>query len=207
MRNQKLNYWIRLSLVTFYLAFPGRITYAQHIEPHEVYDITPTDSTLSEKFVEALCKAARTRSGEGRPGLPSDLEALIVLAAGTGFSDHDQPQKSLSWHQKFGRYCHCKSTDEFPAGSFLRQAVNANFREFANIVGPNNRLSLDLLQTDADSLNIFEYINKQRIDIEASHNNKRFEFQQDEKWKNIMFFYFLFSEYRVILMRQMEEGQ
>lgn len=178
---------------------------AQHVEPHEVYTIKSGDSTLTEKFVEALCHAARTKSGAERPGLPSDLEALIVLAAGTGYMDNDQPQKSLRWHQKFGKECYCTATEEFPAGSILRQVVHADFREFANIVGPNNRLTLDLWQTDPDGLNIFEYINKQRISMEARYDDKRFEFQQDEKWRNIMFFYFLFSEYRVTLMRQMEE--
>lgn len=207
MGNQKLNSWIKTGLFILLLASLPRLANAQYIEPREVYTINSGDSTLSEKFVKALCQAARTKSGSERPGLPSDLEALIVLAAGTGYYDSDQPQKSLRWHNQYGSSCRCPASEDFPAGSILRQVVHANFREFANIVGPNNRLSLDLLQTDADGLNIFEYINKLRMEIEASHNDKRFEFQQDEKWKDIMFFYFLFSEYRVILMRQMEEGK
>ncbi|MTI28356.1 hypothetical protein [Fulvivirga kasyanovii] len=206
MRNQKLNYWIKAGLFILLLAVLPQMACAQYVEPHEVYTVTSGDSTLSKKFIKALCEAARTKSGAERPGLPSDLEALIVLAAGTGYNDADQPQKSLKWHEKYGSSCYCPASKNFPEGSILRQVVHANFREFANIVGPNNRLTLDLLQTDADGLNIFEYINKRRMEIEASHNDKRFEFQQDEQWKDVMFFYFLFSEYRVILMRQMEEG-
>ncbi|UII29983.1 hypothetical protein LVD17_16925 [Fulvivirga ulvae] len=208
MKNLKSNGWIRAGLFMLLFAITQKIVLAQYIESHEVYAINAGDSTLSEKFIEAICLAARTKSGSDRPGLPSHLEALIILAAGTGYHDADQSQKSLRWHRKFGNSCYCSGSCKFPEGNILRQVVHADFREFANIVGPNNRLSLDLLQPDAtDGLNIFEYINKERIDIEASHNDKRFEFQQDERWKNLMFFYFLFSEYRVVLMRQMEEGQ
>lgn len=187
---------IELCLIICFLLLSQPLLKAQ-VEPEEVYIIQSGDSTLSKKYVAALCIAARTKAGAERPGLPSDLEALIVLAAGTGYMDADQPAKSLKWHRKFGQQCYCNATENYPEGSILRQVVHSNFREFANIVGPNNRLSLDLQQTDPDGLNIFEYINKQRIDIEASYDNKRFEFQQDEKWRNIMFFYFLFSEYRV----------
>ncbi|ELR73617.1 hypothetical protein C900_02702 [Fulvivirga imtechensis AK7] len=163
-----------------------------------IYKIKNGDSTLAPTFIKALCKAAREKTGADNPGTPSTLESLVIMAAGTGYLDEDQPEKSMRWHSKFGSQCQCEATEEFPAGDFLRQVVHSNYRDFANLVGPNNRLSLDLsLKGPNDDLTIFDYINQIRIDIEASHDNRRFEFQQDEAWRNIMFFYFLFSEYRV----------
>ena len=80
----------------------------------------------------------------------------------------------------------------------MRLVVQSNFRDFANIIGPNNRLSLNLELKDVnDQMTLLEYVNKRRIDIEKSYNDKRFEFQQDDEWRNIMFFYFLFSEYSI----------
>ncbi|MEM6525053.1 MAG: hypothetical protein AAF693_14720 [Bacteroidota bacterium] len=80
--------------------------------------------------------------------------------------------------------------------NFLRLVVISNFRAFANIIGPKNRLPLDFDLVDpVDSLNIYDFVNNRRIEIEARYDDKRFEFQQDEEWRNLMFFYFLFSEF------------
>lgn len=188
--------WIKWGFL-FLLVCSFHIISAQ-ISTSDIYQVKNGDSTLAPAFVKALCKAAREKTGANNPGFPSTLESLIIIASGTGYLDSDQPQKSFRWHSKLGRQCQCEATEGFPAGDFLRQMVHSNYRDFANIVGPNNRLSLDLsLKDPNDGLTIFEYINKTRIDIEASHDDKRFEFQQDETWRNIMFFYFLFSEYRV----------
>lgn len=187
--------WIRWGIVVLFISII-QTGYSQQVT--NIYVAQNGDSTLSPAFVKALCEAARTKAGEGNVGVPTVLESLIISAADTEYMHKEQPGKSLRWHRKYGSQCYCEATDRYSAGSFLRQVVHSNFREFANIVGPNNRLSLDLTIPDPnDHLTIMEYINKTRIDLEASHQDKRFEFQQDERWRNIMFFYFLFSEYQV----------
>ncbi len=154
------------------------------------------DSSLTKEFVTELCIAARnkTRTKKGH----SYLEQLINRAIHTFQQDSTQQISSLKWHKKFASQCCCEKTKTFEEGDFIRQVVQSNFREFANIIGPNNRLSLHLSSKDPrDGFNIFEYVNSKRISLEEKHKNKRFEFQQDEEWRNIMFFYFLFSEFSI----------
>lgn len=154
------------------------------------------DSTLTSEFIRELCEAARTKAGEGKA--PSYLEQLINKAAGTYYKDSNQHTLSLKWHKKYAVECMCEEKKKFERGDFIRQTVQSNFREFANIIGPNNRLALDLSFRDPiDSLNVFDYVNAKRIALEEKHKNQRFEFQQDKKWRNIMFFYFLFSEFSI----------
>lgn len=167
------------------------------VEPTDIYIIKSGDSTLSPQFVAALCKAARleTLDDEFPPG---PLEEIIIRAAGTAYMDPDQPVKSLQWHKRFGKECYCEAKGKYPAGDILRQVVYSNYRKFADIVGPRKRLPLDLnLRDPNDNLTIYEYIDEKRMKLEAKHDNKRFEFQKDEEWRNIMFFFFIFSEYRV----------
>lgn len=162
-----------------------------------IYIINNGDSTLSPKFVKSMCIAARNHL-ETEPGKPFLLEQLILDASGASFNQENTPNKTLPWHSKFGGDILCESSDKYPAGNFLRQIVYSGYRDFANIIGPKNRLSLNLHQKDSyDSLSMFEFVDKHRIEIEKRHNNNRFEFQQDEEWRNIMFFYFLFSEYKI----------
>ncbi|QSE96933.1 hypothetical protein [Fulvivirga lutea] len=166
-------------------------TYAQ-----EVTIYTP-ENNLTDQFVASLCDAARNPPPSDQLA-PSKLELLIIQAAGTEFQAEDQAAKSLEWHKKYAEQCYCSQTEKFEKGGILRQVVQSNFREFANIVGPNNRLSLYLEFKDPhDGMTILEYINNKRISIEKAHDDKRFEFQQDEEWRNIMFFYFLFSEFSI----------
>jgi len=120
------------------------------------------------------------------------------MAAGTELEDSLKAIKVKQWHSQYGMQCQCKEKDGFPKGDFLRQVVHSNFKSFANRVGPKNDLSLDLsLKSPIDSLTIYEYVNKERKRLEAKHNDQRFEFQKDEDWRKIMFFYFLFSEFSV----------
>ncbi|MEQ8925030.1 MAG: hypothetical protein RLO81_04410 [Fulvivirga sp.] len=165
--------------------------YAQELTIYE------TEGTLSEDFITALCHYSRNPPADSESA-PTPLERLILRATGTEFKSEDQPIKSLAWHKKFAEQCYCTETVEFEQGDFLRQVVQSNFREFANIIGPNNRLSLYLEFKDPnDGMNILEYVNHKRIAIEKRYDDKRFEFQQDEEWRNIMFFYFLFSEFSI----------
>lgn len=168
------------------------------IDESDIYLVRANDSTLSKKFIQEICKAARTRSGDNNTNGFSDLEALIIMAANTGPTDSTKAAKAKKWHTRFGKYCQCDAHENFPKGDFLRQVVHSNYRSFANKVGPYNELSLDLnLRSPIDDLTIYEYINQERIRLEAKHDNRRFEFQQDEEWRNTMFFYFLFAEYSV----------
>ncbi|MTI38738.1 hypothetical protein [Fulvivirga lutimaris] len=175
------------------LCFVFSISYSQDTD----YPIYKTTNQLSPQFINALCQAARTKQKVDN-SFTSQLEVLISEAAGINYKSEELPETSFKWFTKYGDQCHCPSDENFEEGNILRQVVQANFREFANIIGPNNRLSLNLEMKDAkDGLTLLEYVNKCRIDIEKSHNDKRFEFQQDEEWRNIMFFYFLFSEYSI----------
>ena len=126
------------------------------------------------------------------------LEQLINEAAGTHRGDSLQSQKTLSWDRRHIHALYCAAEGRHEAGDLIRQAIKSDFREFANIIGPNRHLTLDLFAPDPhDSLNSFEYIDARRQLYEARHNNDRAKFQQDEDWRKIMFYYFLFSEYKV----------
>lgn len=152
---------------------------------------------LTNEFINELCIAAREHTGNEDAG-PSKLEELINYAAGAIYNEKDQPLLSYKWHTKYGVQCYCEGTTKFKKGDIIRQVVQSNYREFANIIGPNNRLSLNLELIDPnDSLTVLEYVNQERKRLEKEHNDKRFEFQQDEEWRNIMFFYFLFSEFSI----------
>lgn len=152
---------------------------------------------LTAAFVAKLCSAARYQLGVENIG-PTELENDILFAAGTTYGAEDVAELSLKWHTKYGNQCQCPANDDFEAGDILRQMVNSNFREFANIIGPKNRLPLNLaLKDPVDGMTILEYINNQRVLLEKKYNNDRSKFQEDLKWRNIMFFYFLFSEYSI----------
>lgn len=182
-----------ISLSSFFLS----VGYGQ-IGEDDIYISAGKNSKLSAKFVDALCDAARKARESDNSFAPSELEALIIMAASTGMDDSLKADKVKRWHARYGRQCQCEASKNFPKGSFLRQVVHSNYRSFANKVGPRNELPLNLsLKGPHDDLTIYEYINQERIRLEAKHHDKRFEFQQDEDWRNIMFFYFLFSEYSI----------
>lgn len=168
------------------------------ISENEIYVTRGNSTVLSQKFINEICSAARNKTGADDLVTATYLEQLIVMAAGTSLDDSLKATKAKRWHSKYGPYCQCKATEKYPEGDFLRQVAHSNFRSFANKVGPKNDLSLDLsLKSPLDGLTIYEYINKERIRLEAKHHDRRFEFQQDEEWKDMMFFYFLFSEFGI----------
>ncbi|MEL7001870.1 MAG: hypothetical protein AAFN93_03950 [Bacteroidota bacterium] len=186
-----------LNIGCLMLSFGLNLGYGQ-VEEKNVYIVQGNDSSLSRMFIQELCQAARTKSGWDANFSRSDLETLILMAAGTDLQDSLKATKTKKWHSKFGRQCQCGEQLEFPKGDFLRQVVHSNFRAFANRVGPNNDLALDLTQkSPVDNLTIYQYVNKERKRLEAKHHDLRFEFQQDEEWRNIMFFYFLFAEFSI----------
>ncbi len=161
------------------------------------YPIYNSKNQLSEQFINSLCKAARTKETINTTST-SLLEVLISEAVGIDYKKEELPEVSFKWFTKYGDQCFCPTFEEFEGGNLLRLVVQSNFRDFANIIGPNNRLPLNLELKDVnDQMTLLEYVNKRRIDIEKSYDDKRFEFQQDEEWRNIMFFYFLFSEYSI----------
>lgn len=195
----KLN---KLLLIILFLGLLPMLK-AQSNDP--IYHIKRGDSTLSEAFVNELCTAARYPETN-----PTDentkLEELILKAAGTSYSDSLSSVKTNKWYLKYGLNVSCPADSLFPQGNFLRQVVHSNFREFANLIGPNRALELNVLaKTDADNLSLYEYTNELRKVLEAKHDNRRFEFQQDEEWRNIMFFYFLFSEYKINYEQNLEK--
>ena len=177
----------------FLICFLANGSFSQNID----YPIYNTKGQLSSQFINAICQAARSKQKISN-SFVTELEVLISEAAGINHKSEELPEVSFKWFTKYGKQCHCAADKNFEEGNVLRQVVQADFREFANIIGPNNRLSLNLdLKDEKDGLTILEYVNKRRIDIEKSHSDKRFEFQQDDAWRNIMFFYFLFSEYSI----------
>ena len=131
------------------------------------------DSSLSNEFVTALCDASRHRTMVAGGNI-TYLEQLINEAAGTHRGDSLQSQKTLSWHKRHIHALYCAAEGRHEAGDLIRQAIKSDFREFANIIGPNRHLTLDLFAPDPhDSLNSFEYIDTRRQLYEARHNNDR----------------------------------
>jgi len=163
----------------------------------QIYTVITGDSILSAPFVTKICHAARYHE-EKEAGGPEKLEQLILEASNADFNGKNTPRKTFKWYNKFGNQAYCKADDTYPAGNFIRQAILSNYRDFANIIGPKNRLTLNLKLKDShDNLNVFEFVDKRIAQLEEKHDNRRFEFQQDEEWQNMMFFYFLFSEYKI----------
>ncbi len=184
-------FWINLILISS-VAFST----SGQINSLDIYVTVDNDSVLTTAFVKKLCRATREhiRLDNGQ----MEVEKLILEAVGIKLGDTLQSQKSFKWHQRFGNQCHCEKNKHFPEGNFLRQMVWSNYRQFANIIGSHNRLPLDLnLKDSQDGRTIYEFINSLRLELEAKHDDRRFEFQQDEEWRNVMFFYFLFSEYSI----------
>ena len=171
--------------------FTGFISYSLTAQDTlQIYSTNGTDSALTAQFVKALCQSVITRAKyKGK----FELENLIVKASA---NESPNSLKIVKWHGKYGNECICPATKDFEQMNFLRLIVLSNFRDFANLIGPRNRVPLDFnLQDSSDSLNIYDFVNTLRKSIEFSYDNKRFEFQQDDQWKNVMFFYFLFSEF------------
>lgn len=155
------------------------------------------DSSLTPYYIDNVCQAVRSHEESEKLAI-SRLEELILTAAGTSRIDSNSSSKTLRWHKKFGSQLICDSTKNYPNGSFLEQMVLSNFREFANLIGPNNHLTLEThIEKPDHPDNLFNFVDSLRLELEARHDNRRFEFQQDEAWRNIMFFYFLFSEYKI----------
>ncbi|MTI20117.1 hypothetical protein E1176_03720 [Fulvivirga sp. RKSG066] len=155
------------------------------------------DSTISPQFIKTLCHTVRY-DHEMKPGSPLPTEKLILVASGAHYKREETPEISKRWHNQHGAEIYCEVDENYPAGDFLRQIILSNNRDFANIVGPKNRLSLDLEVKDPrDQLNIYEFIDQQLAIVEDRYDNDRAQFQQDEGWRNMMFFYFLFSEYKI----------
>lgn len=187
-----------LSKWTKTLVLPSLIFVLQATQAHgQIYTIKNGDSILSAAFVTQLCHAARYPK-ETKTGGPEKLEQLILSASNADFNEENTPSKTFRWHNQFGNQAYCKADDTYPPGNFIRQAILSNYRDFANIIGPKNRLTLNLkLKDPHDHLNIFEFVDKRIAQLEEKHDNRRFEFQQDKEWQNMMFFYFLFSEYKI----------
>lgn len=163
---------------------------------HNIYEITGNDSILTAAFIKKICRAIKQKGKLDNGQM--EAESLILKAADVSTKDTIQATKSIAWHNKYGNQCYCEAKDDFLEGNFLRQMVYADFRRFANIIGLHNRLPLDLTLKDSkDGRTIYKFINDLRLELEAGHDNRRFEFQQDEEWRNVMFFYFLFSEYSI----------
>jgi len=199
--HHKLNRWIKLAIILVITT----VGHAQIIIFKEIYIVENGDSVLTKKFITEACEAARYPL-DPLPGKPFLLEQLILKASNSTFKSDSTPVKTNRWFKHHGQQCHCEADEKYPAGNLLRQVVLSDYREFANIIGPNKRLALDLYVKDkADGLNIFQFVDKKLQLIEGSHDNDREAFQKDEKWKNIMFFYFLFSEYKINYGAQLKE--
>ncbi|MEM9389448.1 MAG: hypothetical protein AAGA02_03180 [Bacteroidota bacterium] len=180
--------WNKLITLFIFTSFINYSLTAQ--DTLQIYSTSGTDSTLTTPFVKALCQSVITRA---RYKGKFELENLIVEAAA---NERPDSLKTVKWHSKYGNECMCPATEDFEQMNFLRLIVLSNFRDFANLIGPGNRVALDFnLLDSSDSLNIYDFVNTLRKSIESSYDDKRFEFQQDERWKNVMFFYFLFSEF------------
>jgi len=181
-----------VSICSLSIAQDGGVEY---LKP---YRIVNGDSLLTEEFVKQLCLSLREKS-ESMPGYPSYFEQLLNLAAGAHYRFQTQRARVLDWWKTFTNQCVCqRQGNKFPEGGLLKQLVHADFRDLANIIGPNGRLTLDLEMPDpVDGLDILSYVKKTRSEREARFDNNRKRFQNDETWKTMSFFLMLFTEYDV----------
>ena len=162
----------------------------------EMYDINGTDTVLKKDFIEKICQAARNKTGEEQ--YHTELEKLVSTAALTSPGAPEQQQNVAEWWKNYGISCQCPATKKFPEGNFLRQTFHSDFRLFSNIVGPEGRLSIDLdLLDPSDGLTLLEYINRYREKIEEKYDHNRKKFQKDKEWQAFIFFFMLYSEYRI----------
>ncbi|MEM7106843.1 MAG: hypothetical protein AAF519_01365 [Bacteroidota bacterium] len=116
------------------------------------------------------------------------MEFLVSLTSANLKPDSS---RNLQWHRRYGNPCIYPATDSYREMNFLRLVLTSNFSAFANSIGLKNRLPLDFNWVDpGDPLHIYDFVNHLRKKIEASYDNKRFEFQQDEGCRNTMFFFF-----------------
>ena len=188
----------KYSLILGLLFFSGLTGYVtgQKISFNEMYQVYKGDTIMRDDFVLRICEAARKKTGQER--YHSDLEKLISSAAFTAPGEDDQQLKVARWWKEFGIQCYCPRKRKFPGGNFMRQVFHADFRLFANIIGPGDRLTLDIdLPDPSDGLTLFEYINQQRIAREDHFDNNRGKFQKDKQWQSFIFFFMLFSEYKI----------
>ncbi|MDX1629283.1 MAG: hypothetical protein R3345_11325 [Fulvivirga sp.] len=177
-----------LFLLCYIVVFP--------LNAQSIYKINDGDTVLAKSFINELCAAARNQQ-ENKTG-PTKFEKLILQAANTHRKAPLSGTKTQKWHSQYADQIYCEANDNYPAGGLARQLIYSNNRSLANLIGPKNRLALDLTHKDPqDSLNVFQFIDRELARLEARHDNRRFEFQQDKDWRNMMFFYFLFSEYRI----------
>lgn len=185
---------MKLKALPYILFISGWITsFAQGDGEIKVYQ---SDSSLTQDFIEEVCSAARNKTGSGDPNNASELEKLLNKAAGTEFKAPGQTNKLGAWWKEYAHQIHCRKEKGFPEGGLLRQIVFADFRSFANHIGPNGRLALDLeLKDPVDSLTILEFVTKEREKIESEY--PREEFQKNNTWKKLIFYYMLFTEYKV----------
>lgn len=183
---------VLISICSLSIAQDGRVEY---LKP---FRIVNGDSLLTDEFVKQLCLSLREKL-ESMPGYPSYFEQLLNLAAGAHYKFPNQRARVLEWWKRFSHQCVCqRQRNKFPEGGLLKQIVHADFRDLANIIGPNGRLTLDLERPDpVDGLNILSYVRKARSEREAHFENNRKRFQNDETWKTMSFFFMLFTEYDV----------
>ena len=168
------------------------------VEYLKPYRIVNGDSLLADEFVRQLCLSLQEKSGS-MASYPSYFEQLLNLAAGAHYRFPTQRAKVLAWWKRFSNQCVCqRQRNKFPEGGLLKQIVHADFRDLANIIGPNGRLTLDLEITDpVDGLDILSYVIKVKDEREAHFENNRKRFQNDGTWKTMIFFMMLFTEYDV----------
>jgi len=183
---------VLISICSMSIAQDGGVEY---LKP---YRNVSDDSLLTDEFVKQLCLSLREKP-ESRPGYPSYFEQLLNLAAGAHYRFPTQRAQVSGWWKRFSHQCVCqKQRNKFPEGGLLKQIVHADFRDLANIIGPNGRLTLDLEIPDpVDGLDILSYVKRARNEREAYFENNRKRFQNDETWKTMTFFLMLFTEYDV----------
>jgi len=164
------------------------------------------DSSLSRGFLDEICSAVRSRADIDLPGQPTKFESLISMAAGTGYKSTEQPVKIKNWWLKYKNQCNCGENKKIDAGHLLEQLIAADFRNAANLIGPNGRLDLALeVPYSGNGTTVLQYSRIQLDIIEEKYNHERIRFQKNKNWKRLMFYFMLFTEYQVQYEVKMDE--
>ena len=164
------------------------------------------DSSLSREFLDEICQAVQARTDIDVSDQPTKFESLISIAAGTYYKSFEQPLKIKNWWLKYKNQCNCEEYKRFEAGHLLEQLIAADFRNAANLIGPNGRLDLALeVPYSGNVTTVLQYSRMQIDIIEEKYNYQRIKFQKNKNWKRLMFYLMLFTEYQVQYEVKMDE--
>ena len=173
---------------------------SQNID-NSIYD---SKQNLSVNFLNKLCTSIRIK--EETIQQQTEFERLLNIAAQTSHLDSLQPVMIRNWFLKNRKQCECPAAKKLESGHLIEWIIAVDFRDAANLIGPNGRLNLALETPYSNSeITALQYTRNQLDLIETKFNHDRLKFQKNKDWKRFIFYFMLFTEYKVQYEVKMEE--